>query len=145
MYLVPGLSITLTNLFTTSYCDPIRSEVDIPLQPPGWVFSIVWPLLYVTMGITWYKANNTKTFRRLQVPIVVLCCLWLVTYSCLNFKILSALILVCTMILSWLTYRSGTYWDLPLSIWLSFASYLNVYEVSYLTSSQGHKFSSCRE
>lgn len=31
---------------------------DVPLQPPDWVFGVVWPCLYATTGIAWATSGT---------------------------------------------------------------------------------------
>ena len=71
------------------------------LNPPGYVFGIVWPILYVLMSIAAFRTfNNTKNlfliqlvfnalwswlFFAFQMPFVALLDIWLLIY--LNIKI----------------------------------------------------------
>lgn len=127
-----GACISLTALGTRSYGN--LSELgprDIPLQPPDWVFGVVWPCLYVTTGFAWVLQGN-----KADIPlgiITFLCCSWLIAYLSLRQKKLAAIILVCTAITTTITafVLGGTPGGLlvPLAVWTTFASYLNLYEV----------------
>lgn len=105
---------------------------NIPLQPPDWIFGVVWPCLYITTGIAWLLGGN-----KADIPlgmVTLLNCLWLVVYGCLKRKALAAVTLVCTAITTILTaiYIGGTPgWLLvPLAGWTAFASYLNIYDAA---------------
>lgn len=104
------------------------------LNPPGFVFGIVWPILYLLMSISAFRTfANTKnlfliqlTFNALwswlffafQMPLIALLNIWLLIY--LNIK------------LSIQMYKQDTlsgYLFFPYVGWLIFASYLNLYIV----------------
>ena len=104
------------------------------LNPPGYVFGIVWPILYLFMSISAFRTfNETKNlfliqllfnaiwswlFFAFQMPLIALLNIWLLIY--LNIKLnlkmfyqdkLSALLFI------------------PYVLWLLFASYLNLFIV----------------
>ena len=104
------------------------------LNPPGYVFGIVWPILYLFMGITAWR--NLKTIKNLfyiqlflnaiwswlffsfHLPIVALIDIWLLIF--INIKILFAVFKqdkLATILYSFYV------------LWLFFASYLNLYIV----------------
>ena len=91
-----------------------------PLQPPAWVFGVVWPILYVTTGLSWAHSKSDLLFG----VITGLCCAWLVTYVFLRRMRLSALILLTTMLLTMMERSLA-----PLSVWLTFATFLNLYNI----------------
>lgn len=122
---LPALAITGVSLV----CPNLKnSGKDVPLRPPGWVFGVVWPILYATTGYAWYLSKNDT----LYAFIVGLCCLWLIAYSCTKNKDKAPAIIVSAAAMSWYTVsqvsgkaRAYTY---PIAFWLTFASYLNIYE-----------------
>ena len=75
---IPGLAISLSNILVTRECGSlVRSAIDVPLSPPGWVFGVVWPILYFTTGFAWSSSKKDYLFS----IITALCCLWLYIYS----------------------------------------------------------------
>ena len=100
-------------------------------QPPGWVFGLVWPVLYLLLGIALYKSrNNASAFALLVVLIAALNAWWLVFAArcrpLLAFMSIAALaVYVCLLSVLFLEVR---YLLAPLLAWLSFATYLS-YEV----------------
>lgn len=124
---LPAIIISLVNLLTIKYCKPIDTlSKNIPNRPPAWVFSVVWSILYLTTGIAWKNTKNDIMFS----IILTLCCLWMPVYTCVNNKQLAAMILLALTFTSWkLTYdtkNDNKYMILPLSIWSTYALYLNL-------------------
>lgn len=102
-----------------------------PSQPPGWVFGLVWPILYLLLGIALYMSRkNVKALASLVVLIAALNSWWLMFAArcrpLLAFVSIAALaVYVCGLSVLFLEIR---YLLLPLLAWLSFATYLS-YEV----------------
>lgn len=112
------------------YQDLIKS----PLNPPGYVFGIVWPILYLLMSISAFRTfNETKNlfliqllfnalwswlFFAFQMPFVALINIWLLIY--LNIKI--------NLKMFYQDKLSGLLF-IPYVLWLFFASYLNLFIV----------------
>ena len=112
------------------YQDLIKS----PLNPPGYVFGIVWPILYLLMSISAFRTfNETKNlfliqllfnalwswlFFAFQMPLVALLNIWLLIY--LNIKI--------NLKMFYIDKLSGLLF-IPYVLWLFFASYLNLFIV----------------
>ncbi|MBI2786416.1 MAG: tryptophan-rich sensory protein [Legionella longbeachae] len=108
------------------------------LTPPGFVFFIVWTLLYTLLAvIAWILSNhNTVTSKKVTVLFVlqmlmnwawtplffglhwlILSSLWLISLSCLNLL----LMIECKK-----THKTIAWLLIPYLLWLVFASYLNV-------------------
>jgi tryptophan-rich sensory protein len=110
-------------------------------QPPSWVFAVVWPILYLLMGIVlmvvWRGEGRrfTSLILWFLVGIAGLQVWWLLfTQWCqpwLAFASLVVLAIVFIGIINRIWRRHGLIAILmiPLVAWLSFASYLS-YEVA---------------
>ena len=112
------------------YQDLIKS----PLNPPGYVFGIVWPILYLLMSISAFRTfNETKNlfliqllfnaiwswlFFAFQMPFIALLNIWLLIY--LNIKL--------NLKMFYQDKLSG-FLFIPYILWLFFASYLNLFIV----------------
>lgn len=124
---LPGLLISITS----SICPNLKdSAIDVSWRPPGYVFAIVWPVLYITTGFAWRLSKNDLMFSL----IILNCCLWLLLYSCRSKKKLALIPLILSALLSWATVLSVSNTRaklllLPLAIWLTFASSINIEEV----------------
>ena len=104
------------------------------LNPPGYVFGIVWPILYLLMGITaWRTFEIIKNLFYIQLflnaiwswlffsfhlPLISLIDIWLLIY--INIKIVLKVLKMDK--LATLLYT-------PYILWLLFASYLNLFIV----------------
>ena len=126
----PGLAITATSLT----CPNLKSSgAIVPLRPPGWVFAVVWPILYVTTGMSWSRSKLDTEF----IVLITLLCAWLVAYSCKDDKTMGRNVLMLATLFSY--YMVSRLKDptlfLPLAAWLTFATYLNFTEVRLLSSS----------
>ena len=124
---LPALIISLVNLLTIKYCKSIDTlSINIPNRPPAWVFSVVWSILYITTGMAWKNTKNDVMFT----TILILCCLWMPIYTCINDRKLAAGVLLCLTIVTWnLTYDlndKNRYLVLPLALWSTYALYLNL-------------------
>jgi benzodiazapine receptor len=132
--LLPNIAAILTS----SQCKMDKSTASSnPARPPSIVFGIVWPILYIMIGVSWV---NTRYYKpepmtdALYVLLNVLLNLWIVYYSCKK-DIKGALYILVLCILATLiliVYGNGylsTYLLLPLLVWLLFATMLNYTEV----------------
>tara|TARA_B100000886_G_scaffold83651_1_gene54534 strand:- start:351 stop:791 length:441 start_codon:yes stop_codon:yes gene_type:complete len=104
------------------------------LNPPGYIFGIVWPILYLLMSISAYRSYEvikklffiqlffnmiwSWLFFYFQMPLIALADIFLLIY--LNIRIL--VILFKTDLASGILYA-------PYILWLCFASYLNLFIV----------------
>ena len=132
-----GVSISLTSAGTRLLCpggvsfDPFKA----PLQPPGWVFGIVWPILFVTTGASWVLADHTVVSDVLYATLTFFCCLWLPLYTCFRYYRAATVVLATSVAVAASTLvvaTNGWRWlTLPLVLWLSFATYLNMYRVLF--------------
>ena len=110
------------------------SLVKSNLNPPGYVFGIVWSILYLLMGITawrtFYTIKNlfyiqlffnaiwSWLFFSFHLPVISLIDIWLLIF--INIKILF-------MILK--QDKLAAFLYTPYIVWLLFASYLNLFIV----------------
>ena len=110
-----------------------------PLSPPGWLFPLVWTLLYILMGLASYlvyrsDASPFRKKRALWVYAAQLAVNFLWPTFFFNFEwylfsfvwLLILWVLVLLMILSFYKIdKRAAYINIPYLIWLTFAAYLN--------------------
>ena len=107
----------------------------LKFRPPPVVFSIVWPILYILMGLSWvYSSRENATVSHVFYAILtILLCLWLVFYSCLKNKLAGVFILLACIACSLACFGIGNYISKimlsPLVAWLIFATLMNSFEV----------------
>jgi benzodiazapine receptor len=105
--------------------------VKSPLNPPGYVFGIVWPILYLLMGIVSFFAAE-KIWKLFIIQLTLNAAWsWIFFYYQLPIIALldiALLMLVNAMILSNLKSFSRALFllYLPYMLWLCFAAFLNV-------------------
>ncbi|MDB3952080.1 tryptophan-rich sensory protein [Gammaproteobacteria bacterium] len=104
------------------------------LNPPGYVFGIVWPILYILMSISAFRTfEETRNLFLLQLffnaiwswlffafhmPVIALLNIWLLI--ALNIRLVINMIRIDSI--------SG-FLFVPYIVWLFFASYLNLFIV----------------
>jgi tryptophan-rich sensory protein len=120
---------SLANFFITSdtwYFDLIKS----PLNPPSFVFGVVWPILYLLMAYVSYRSADK--IWKLFIPQLILNAAWSWMFFYMHATILaliniSILIFLNQKILVILKNESKVlFWlYLPYVLWLSFAAFLN--------------------
>ena len=111
-----------------------------PLAPPGWVFPVVWSILYLLMGYASYRIlvsnaprrekNNALKLYGAQLAINFL---WPLVFFGLEQYLLAFFVLLLLWSLIFFTVRAFSRIDetaadllLPYIIWVTFAGYLNV-------------------
>ena len=132
--------IPITIGYLMSAICPMKGKAgsNVPSRPPGWVFGVVWPILYILMGLAWIRLRKQKD----KITVDILFCLltvvlnsWIVVYSCANRKkdALYILLISLTISLAIWGYSVGTtelFYFTPLVVWLLFATMLNFTEVN---------------
>lgn len=111
-----------------------------PLSPPGWLFPIVWTILYLLMGYASYRVlvsgkDDTQIRRALIVygAQLVLNFLWSPVFFGLQWRLTAFFLLIALWLLILLTIRLFSRIDeragdllLPYILWVTFAGYLNL-------------------
>lgn len=133
-------------LFLSSYLNPGQQALwynnlnKSQLTPPNWVFAVVWPILYLMMGIAYSRiiTNPALGFTSF-ISIIYLLQLYLnLMWSYRFFKnrdyegsflqLLLIIALVGTLVYNLLPIdKTAAYLLIPYLSWLIFASYLNGY------------------
>ena len=104
------------------------------LNPPGYVFGIVWPILYILMMVSaflthkkvfsifiiqlFFNAAWSWLFFRFQMPLIALLDIYLLI--AINIYILN---------LMYKENKLAFFLFIPYVVWISFASYLNLFIV----------------
>jgi len=130
------LALIVGGLASSNTADDIwyQELVKSSLNPPGYVFGIVWPILYLFMSISAFRTfNKTKNlffiqllfnaiwswlFFAFQMPFIALLNIWLLIY--LNIKL---------NLKMFNQDKLSGFLFIPYVLWLFFASYLNLFIV----------------
>ena len=98
-------------------------------RPPPYVFAIVWPVLLLLIGYSWYlrpKLSYYYAFLTLLLSTWSIFWAYSKLYSLFNIIIT----LFFTLYLIFLKYsKKSSYLLIPLFLWLSFATLLNFYSI----------------
>lgn len=111
-----------------------------PLSPPGWLFPIVWTVLYLLMGYASYRiavADAPMDSRRQALILygvqLFLNFLWPILFFGLQWRLAAFFLLLLLWLAIFLTQRLFAGIDetaadllLPYLLWVTFAGYLNL-------------------
>lgn len=134
--LLPVIGGAIIGLITSGYTD-YRDMVKPPLSPPGIVFPIVWTVLYILMGISYFIATkeneDNKELDQIYLLQLFVNFLWPIIFFVLGMYftaflwIVLLIILVVAMIKElFKNNKISGYLQIPYLIWLLFATYLNL-------------------
>lgn len=108
-----------------------------PLSPPGFIFGIVWSILYLLMGIAYgilvYKGKSDVAVSKIYWTQLIVNLVWPILFFVFKLRLFSSvwiillLILVIDMIIKF--YKKDKiigYSQIPYLLWIMFATYLNI-------------------
>lgn len=109
------------------------------LSPPGWLFPIVWTILYILMGLASYiiitsssDGNKTKTALKIYGLQLLFNFFWPTLFFNLNLYFFSFLwliilwlLILITIVLFYKISKTAAYLMVPYLLWVTFASHLN--------------------
>ena len=123
--LVPLVAGAAAGMISGSGMAAYEQMAKPPLSPPGWVFSVVWTILYILMGIAAclvaksYDPDSQEAIRAFWVQLIVNV-IWPILF-------LGLWVLVFRL---WKQFKSidkrAGYLLVPYLLWLTFAGYLNL-------------------
>jgi translocator protein len=118
----------LLGMSTSFFCRPNASNTmnsTGKVKIPSNIFIIIWPILYLLIGISWYlsyKKSSNSTSNLLFWILNIFLCLWLIVYGCMNNQNLAFLILILCLMMSILCYtyveKQIKFLLVPLIVWL---------------------------
>lgn len=134
--LLPIVGGVLVGLIISGYMN-YGDMVKPPLSPPSYIFPIVWTILYILMGVSYFIATkdngNDKELNQIYILQLLVNFFWPIIFFVLRmyftafFWIILLLILVIIMIKELLkNNKISGYLQIPYFIWLLFATYLNI-------------------
>ena len=131
---VGGLSAYLTRNSMAEFDTIVKP----PLSPPGWLFPIVWTILFVLMGIaSYFVATSNKPYKsatalKFYGLQLIFNFFWSIIFFGLDaylfafiwIIILLLLIIITTILFYSIDKRAGLLM-IPYILWVAFATYLN--------------------
>ena len=109
-----------------------------PLSPPGWLFPIVWTILFILMGVSAAIIFTSDSLQKDDALFVYAVSLVLnFSWSIFFFNMLSFLLSFIILVALWLSIlitiikyykinKAAAWLQLPYLLWVTFAGYLNL-------------------
>lgn len=127
----------LAAFFTRNSMDLFAMVKKPPLSPPGWLFPVVWTILYLLMGFASYLVlvaeKPGRTAWKFYLAQLAFNFVWPILFFHLQMYLLSFVWLLLLWILIlvtilWFTRSSrlAGYLLIPYLLWVTFAGYLNL-------------------
>lgn len=127
-------------LLAGRFSDFFNKYEEPPLLPPGWLFPVVWTILYAVMGYSAYlikhsygETSQKKTAMTIYWVQLALNFMWSIIFFrfealWLAFVVIMALwVMIIAMILSFRKINPlAAYINIPYLLWVTFAAYLNL-------------------
>lgn len=127
----------VSSLLTPNVSEQYQTLYKPPLAPPGWLFPIVWTILFILMGVAAYlvylsDSPDKDTALRLYLIQLVVNVGWSVIFFRLNAYLLAFTWLLLLFFLVYLTTKefykinkTAGYLMIPYLLWIIYAGYIN--------------------
>lgn len=136
---IPVLTGVIAGILTGGGMETFADVNKPPLSPPGWLFPVVWTILYTLMGISSYIVITSgkpqeQTSDALRIYIVQLAVnfMWPFLFFTMGWYLFAFMWLVLLWILVFIMIvmfkdisKLAAYLNIPYLLWLTFAGYLN--------------------
>ena len=128
----------ISALLTPNVSEQYQTLYQPPLAPPGWLFPIVWTILFILMGVAAYlvymsDSPDKDTALRLYLIQLVVNVGWSVIFFRLNAYLLAFTWLLLLFFLVYLTTKefykinkTAGYLLIPYLLWIIYAGYINL-------------------
>ena len=136
--LIPLATGGIAGLLTRGSMDTYSQIVRPPLSPPGWVFPVVWTILYILMGVAFYlvwqsEYENKKTALLLYFAQLAMNFIWPILFFNLEaygisfvWLLIMLVLILFTAIAFYAADKRAGYLMIPYFVWVLFAGYLNL-------------------
>lgn len=135
---IPLAAGALAGLLTRNSMETFQSLNKPALSPPGWLFPVVWTILYILMGIASYLVLVSGKPNRSALSVYGIQLIFNFFWSIIFFNfeaylfsfvwlIILWVLILATMILFFRVSEPAGYLLLPYLLWVTFAGYLNLY------------------
>lgn len=130
----------LSSLLTKDTMQKYKELVQPSFSPPGWLFPIVWSILFLVMGIASYriyisgyqkaKVKNALVFYVTQLVFNFFWTIIFFRFDLKGFAFVWIIILLSLIIITTLKFykidKIAAYLMIPYILWVGFASFLNL-------------------
>ena len=129
----------LSALSTMNSMELYQSLNRPPLSPPGWLFGVVWTILFVLMGLSAYlvwitDSEDKKPALRLYGIQLAVNFVWSILFFCLQaywfafLRLLLLWVLIIAMIIAFMKVSfPAAMLQIPYLLWVTFAGYLSLF------------------
>lgn len=129
----PLLCGSLIGLIISGFMD-YTNLIKPPLAPPGFIFPIVWSIIYLLLGLSFllYKSkSNVSLINKVYYFSLAINLLWSIfffvfkwyLFTCI-WTVLLLMSVIYLLKLFYETHKNSFYINIPYLIWLIFATYL---------------------
>lgn len=133
---IPVVTGTIVGILTSQFID-YNTLQKPPLSPPGFIFPIIWTIIYILMGIGYgilkEKNNINKPINTIYYVQLIVNALWSIIFFVLKWRLFAIIwiilldILVILMIMKFYSKdKTAGLIQLPYLIWILFATYLTI-------------------
>ena len=137
---IPVIVGIVSALLTRNSMELFQSIDKPPLAPPGWLFPVVWTILYILMGISSYlilesgesqeEIRKALTIYGYQLVVNFLWPTFFFNFGWYFFSFLWLVLLWVLVLIMILRFKDisklAAYMNVPYLVWLTFAGYLNL-------------------
>lgn len=131
-----AVTAAVSSYFSYQGVNTFYPNLNMPaFTPPNFVFSIVWPILYALMIVSFYLIlgeENNRSAVNVFLGQLVLHILWTYVFFARGYFTLGLIVLILLILnVFWMIKKfytlnhTASYLQYPYLIWLLFASYLN--------------------
>ena len=136
---LPLLVGAVAGLLTRNAMQNFDILIKPPLSPPGWLFPVVWTILYTLMGISAYIIKTSDADAETKSDALMLYnyqlivnFLWSIFFFHFEWRLFSFFWILLLWVLIILMIRqfdkisqTAAYLNIPYLLWVTFAAYLN--------------------
>ncbi len=135
---LPLLTGGLSAVVTANSMKQFEQLHQPPLSPPGWLFPIVWTILFLLMGCSAYLvsvANSPYRITALRIYGIQLAVnfFWPILFFRLEaflgaffWLFLLWILIIVMIVLFYKVKHTAAYLQIPYLLWVTFAGYLNI-------------------
>lgn len=134
---IPLIVGAVSALLTRNQMMTFESLQKPVLSPPGWLFPVVWTILYILMGIASYFVLVSKKPNQIALTVYIIQLIFNFFWSIIFFNfelylfafvwlVILWLLILTTTILFYQIEKISGYLMIPYLLWVTFAGYLNL-------------------